>query len=79
VYVTSGKNWDDRRNTSQVRPADPENTRRFLLACREARHRGEEWIRWIDDGCPELTVAEYERVRPQGAKRAKRAAQATSA
>jgi hypothetical protein len=62
LYVTSGATFDERRNTSRVFAPDPENTRQFVAMCRRARERGEHWIQWIDDGCPELTVAEYERV-----------------
>jgi hypothetical protein len=79
LHVTSGKYWDDRRNTSRARAPDPENTRQFIAACRRARERREHWVLWIDAGCPELTVEEYQRVSPQGAKRAKRQAQPASA
>jgi hypothetical protein len=35
---------------------------RMLLAeLRSARARGEEWVRWIDAGCPPLSESEYER------------------
>jgi hypothetical protein len=54
--------FDDRRNTSRVRPPDPENTRQCLAMIARARARGEHWVQWIDDGCPELTLEEYERV-----------------
>jgi hypothetical protein len=61
LHVTSGKYWDDRRNTSQAHKPDPENTRQCLAMIRRARERGEHWVTWIDDGCPELTQEEYER------------------
>ncbi len=62
LYVTSGSQWDDRRNTSRASVPDPENTRQCLAMIARARARGEYWVKWIDDGCPELTVEEYERV-----------------
>ena len=45
VYVTSGKTWDERRNTSRVRPADPENARRLTALL--ARSHTEPWYVWI--------------------------------
>lgn len=62
LYVTSGKYFDDRRNTSQARAPDPNSARDLKRMCDAARARGEPWIQWIDAGCPELTVEEYERV-----------------
>jgi hypothetical protein len=62
LHVLGGQAaFDDRRNSSQVRAVDPNVVPQFLRLCREARARGEHWIRWIDDGCPELTQAEYAR------------------
>jgi hypothetical protein len=63
LHVLGGQAaFDDRRNTSQVRAVDPNVVPQFLKACATARAKGETWIQWIDDGCPELTQAEYERV-----------------
>lgn len=60
LYVTSGKEFDDRRNTSQVRAVDPNLLPQFVKLCADARARSEPWIKWIDDGCPELSQEEYE-------------------
>jgi hypothetical protein len=54
--------FDQRRNTSMVKPVDPNVVPQFIRMCADARARGEPWIQWIDDGCPELTQEEYERV-----------------
>lgn len=45
VYVTTGKTWGESRNTSRVRPADPENARRLTALL--ARSHDEPWYRWI--------------------------------
>jgi hypothetical protein len=45
VYVTSGKTYDESRNTSRVRPADPNNTRLTLQLLARSRHQP--WHRWI--------------------------------
>ncbi len=55
-----------------VRSVDPLVVPQFIRLCADARARGDEWIAWIDDGCPELTVEEYERVRPKRQTRARR-------
>ncbi len=66
MHVLSGQaQFDDRRNSSMVRAPDPNVVPQFIASCRRARERGEEWIAWIDNGCPELTVAEYEAVKPK--------------
>ena len=63
LHVLSGQAaFDDKRNTSQVRAVDPNVVPQFVKLCADARARGDHWIRWIDDGCPELSQAEYERV-----------------
>lgn len=43
-----------------------------------ARARGEEWIAWIDAGCPELTPEEYEATRAPGARPSRRGRQQPS-
>lgn len=45
--------------------------RTLLAELRGARARGEEWVRWIDAGCPPLSESEYERrrARPGRSKR----------
>ena len=63
LHVLGGQAaFDDRRNTSQVRAVDPNVVSQFIRMCADARARREPWITWIDDGCPELTQGEYERV-----------------
>jgi hypothetical protein len=63
LHVLGGQAaFDATRNTSQVRPPDPNVVPQFIELCRVARARGDEWIRWIDNGCPELTPADYEHV-----------------
>jgi hypothetical protein len=37
--------------------------RDLLAELRLARARGDEWVRWIDAGCPPLSQEEYERTR----------------
>jgi hypothetical protein len=47
VYVTTGKTYDESRNTSRVRGPDPENSRRLRALL--ARSYNEPWYRWIED------------------------------
>lgn len=61
LYVTSGKRFDDRRNSSATRAVDPRVVPDFIRLCAQARARGDDWIAWIDAGCPELSQEEYER------------------
>jgi hypothetical protein len=66
VHVLSGQaQFDEHRNTSRSFAADPNLLPQLLEMLADARARGDEWIRWIDDGMPELTVEEYERVKPR--------------
>ena len=61
LHVLGGQaTFDQGRNTSMVKPVDPNVVPQFIRLCREARARGEPWIKWIDDGCPELSQEEYE-------------------
>jgi hypothetical protein len=34
----------------------------FLAMCRQARERGDEWLRWLESGRPRYTDAEYAEV-----------------
>jgi hypothetical protein len=45
MHVTSGKTFDERRNTSQVRPVDP--MIRVQLTRMLDRSKHEDWYRWI--------------------------------
>jgi hypothetical protein len=62
LHVLSGQAaFDEGRNTSRGKAVDPNVVPQFIKMCADARARGEAWIKWIDDGCPELSQAEFER------------------
>ena len=49
------REWRDHEQAERERML-----REVLAELREARERGEEWVAWIDAGCPRLTPQEYE-------------------
>jgi hypothetical protein len=59
LHVTTGRHWDDRRNTSQVRRPAPDALGRALGACDALRQAEPDLVAWIEAGAPTLSEAEH--------------------
>jgi hypothetical protein len=51
--------WDDRRNTSRVRPVPPDAVPNALRALVRLRTDKPKLVRWIEEGYPTMTEAEH--------------------
>lgn len=59
MYVTTGRHWDDRRNSSQVRQPAHDALRRALGACAALRQADPDLVAWVEAGAPTLSEAEH--------------------
>ena len=67
-FTRTPREWHDDQAVARER-----HLRAFLAMCRDARARQEQWIRWIDDGCPPLTREQYQAQHPERARGQRRA------
>lgn len=51
--------WDDKRNTSRVRPVPPDALPNALAALARLRASDPALVKWIEDGYPTLTEDEH--------------------
>lgn len=51
--------WDERRNTSQVRPVPPDALPNALRALATLRRDQPALVAWLKDGAPTMTEAEH--------------------
>ena len=59
LHVTTGKNFDPRRNSSARRPPAPDALGNALHALERFRASDPALVRWIEDGHPRLTEDEH--------------------
>ncbi len=61
LYVTTGRDFDDRRNSSQVRPPAPDALPTALAALAALRRSAPELVAWVEEGAPLLSEGEHVR------------------
>jgi hypothetical protein len=61
LHVTSGGRFDERRNTSQLRPPAPDALPNALRALEALRRTEPELVAWVEAGAPLLSEDEHVR------------------